>query len=169
MKDVTPLFVIHSGNTGSDVYRPLFNNIDCDKYPKYVIENIARYYIDLVKKFKPEYGLNNIRLMGWSYGGVVASEMAYQLANEGIINVEQLFVLDSPFYLNKNDMKQAKEREDNGYYRKYYETWHILKDMKSKNASIEKLIQNNHEAFQDMYAYVPKKYKIYQPSISEVL
>lgn len=79
MKDVTPLFVIHSGNTGSDVYRSLFNNIDCDKYPIYVIEphnllrineeritgidNIARYYIDLVKNFKPEYGLNNIRLM----------------------------------------------------------------------------------------------------------
>lgn len=138
MKDVTPIFVIHSGNTGSDVYRPLFNNIDCDKYPIYVIEphnllrineeritgidNIARYYIDLVKNFKPEYGLNNIRLIGWSYGGVVASEMAYQLANEGTINVEQLLVLDSPFYLNENDMKQAKEREDNGYYRKYFET-----------------------------------------------
>lgn len=48
--------------------------------------------------------------------------MAYQLANEGTINVEQLLVLDSPFYLNENDMKQAKEREDNGYYRKYFET-----------------------------------------------
>lgn len=114
MQDVSPLFIIHSGNTGSDVYRPLFTNINESKYPIYVIEphnllrtegeringidNIAKYYIKLIKNFKPENNLKSIRLMGWSYGGVVASEMAYQLTSEGIIRVEELLVLDSPFF-----------------------------------------------------------------------
>lgn len=38
MKDTPALFVIHSGNTGSDVYKPLFSDIDSPKFPIYVIE-----------------------------------------------------------------------------------------------------------------------------------
>ena len=38
MKGNPGLFIVHSGNTGSDVYRPLFEKIITPEFPIYVIE-----------------------------------------------------------------------------------------------------------------------------------
>ncbi|MEQ9810559.1 non-ribosomal peptide synthetase [Streptococcus jiangjianxini] len=171
MGDALPLFVIHSGNTGSDVYRPLFENISNAKFPIYIIEpynlmsqgeringieNIAKFYIELIKSFLVEKDCNRIKLMGWSYGGVIASEMCYQLADSDT-KVEELIVLDAPFYLEEKDYQLAAEREENGYYRKYFENTHIFKGMDKLNITTEHLLKNNHEVFNDLFNYTPKK------------
>ncbi|WP_330945879.1 non-ribosomal peptide synthetase [Streptococcus anginosus] len=171
MGSATPLFVIHSGNTGSDVYRPLFENIINPKFPIYIIEpynllrqgdringieNIAEFYINLIKNFSCERGCKKIKLMGWSYGGVVASEMCYQLANYDL-KVDELIILDAPFYLESEDYDLAIQREKNGYYRQYFENTHIFEGMNKLNVTTEHLIQNNHEVFNDLFNYVPKK------------
>lgn len=171
MEDQSALFVIHSGNTGSDVYRPLFENIKKSDFPIYVIEpynlltsgkridgieNIAEYYIKLIANFKPEKDFSNIKLMGWSYGGVIASEMCHQYQKNNMRNVDELIVLDSPFYLDRTDYALAKIREKNGYYRKYFENTHIFEGMGEKNITTERLLKNNHNVFQDLYQYVPK-------------
>lgn len=167
------LFVIHSGNTGSDVYRPLFEKIEKTNFPIYVIEpynlltsgeringieNISSYYIDLIENFAPEKKHKSIKLMGWSYGGVVASEMYHQFTNGiNLKKVDELVILDSPFYLDKSDIEVAKVKEKSGYFRKYFEETHIFEGMTQKNITTERLIRNNHFIFQDLINYQPKK------------
>lgn len=172
MKGNPGLFIVHSGNTGSDVYRPLFEKIITPEFPIYVIEphnlltsgkridgieNIAKYYSELIENFIPEKENDQIKLMGWSYGGVVASEICHQLmANRKYKEVTELIILDSPFYLNLEDVKLAQTREKNGYYRKYFEETHIFKNRDQKNITTERLIKNNHDVFQDLIDYEPK-------------
>lgn len=167
------LFVVHSGNTGSDVYRPLFEKNEKTNFPIYVIEphnllssgerisgieNIASYYVNLIENFVPEEKIESINLMGWSYGGVVASEMCHQFFNDNALkNVEELVVLDSPFYLDETDISLAKHREKSGYFRKYFEETHIFEGLLQKNITTERLIRNNHLVFQDLINYRPKK------------
>lgn len=167
------LFVVHSGNTGSDAYRPLFEKNKETSFPVYVIEphnllssgerisgieNIASYYVNLIENFAPEEKTASINLMGWSYGGVVASEMCHQFFNgNGLKNVEELVVLDSPFYLDETDISLAKHREKSGYFRKYFEETHIFEGLSKKNITTERLIRNNHLVFQDLINYHPKK------------
>lgn len=173
MKDTPALFVIHSGNTGSDVYKPLFSNIDSPKFPIYVIEpynlltegeringieHVAAYYIQLIEEFTPEKEISKIKLMGWSYGGVVANEICYQLQNKKNKKyVNELTIIDSPFYLEQSDLELAQEREKNGYYRKYFNETHIFEGMDKKNITTEHLIENNNRVFQDLYNYEIKK------------
>ena len=173
MGDNPALFVVHSGNTGSDVYRPLFEKNRKANFPIYVIEphnlltsgkrisgieNTASYYVDLIENFTSEKNIKLINLMGWSYGGVVASEMCYQFLNDDTLkNVNELAILDSPFYLDETDIDLADFREKSGYFRKYFEETHIFEGMSKKNITTEKLIRNNHLVFQDLINYQPKK------------
>ncbi len=166
------LFVIHSGNTGSDVYRPLFTNIKKPKFPIYVIEphnlldpenqihgieNIATYYLQMINNFVPEYEQNEFDLMGWSYGGVVASEMCYQIAQHpDMARVRYLTVLDSSFYLSAKDLSRVREREADGFYTKYFTETHIFEGMDKKNITTERLIKNNHQVCEELFAYHPK-------------
>ena len=167
------LFVVHSGNTGSDVYRPLFEKNKKTDFPVYVIEphnlltsgerisgieNIASYYVNLIENFVPEKRTESINLMGWSYGGVVASEMCHQFFNDDALkNVDELVVLDSPFYLDETDISLAKHREKSGYFRKYFEETHIFEGLSQKNITTERLIRNNNLVFQDLINYHPNK------------
>lgn len=178
MKSIPALFVIHSGNTGSDVYRPLFNNIKDPKFPIYVIEphnllttgdrihgieNIAAYYIELIENFTTEIDMPSFNLMGWSYGGVIANEICHQLeSNVGKKRVDKLIILDSHFYLDQSDLDRVREREANGYYRKYFEETHIFEGMDKKNITTEHLIENNHQVFLDIFNY--KVNKTYTPT-----
>lgn len=96
--------------------------------------------------------------MGWSYGGVVASEMYHQFTNGiNLKKVDELVILDSPFYLDKSDIEVAKVKEKSGYFRKYFEETHIFEGMTQKNITTERLIRNNHFIFQDLINYQPKK------------
>ena len=176
MKENPGIFIVHSGNTGSDVYRPLFEKIIEPDFPIYVIEphnlltsgeridgieNIAKYYSELIENFAPEKKFGQIKLMGWSYGGVVASEICHQLMkSKNHKEITELIILDSPFYLNHEDIDLAQTREKNGYYRKYFEETHIFKNRTKKNVTTERLIKNNHDVFQDLIHCKPKKLDI---------
>ncbi|WP_026882822.1 AMP-binding protein [Clostridium akagii] len=178
MENIPALFVIHSGNTGSDVYKPLFNNIKNSRFPIYVIEphnlltpedriegieNIADYYIKLIENFMPEIDMSRFNLMGWSYGGVIANEICHQLeSNTRKKKVDKLTLLDSPFYLEQSDLDRVRGREANGYYRKYFEETHIFEGMDEKNITTEHLIENNHQVFLDIFNY--KVNKTYTPT-----
>ncbi|MCA2390915.1 AMP-binding protein [Lactococcus lactis subsp. lactis] len=163
------LFVIHSGNTGSDVYRPLFKNLINPEFPIYVIEpynllttgeriegieRLASFYLKLINDFAAEKSIRSFNLMGWSYGGVVATEICHQIekSEEGKA-IESLAILDSPFYLSQVDLDREKKREANGYYRKYFESTHIFEGMSKKNITTEHLIENNHQVFLDIFNY----------------
>jgi len=64
------------------------------------VEDMAQFYIETIKKFQPE---GPYKIGGWSFGGVVAYEMAQQLLKGGE-EVELLAVMDAwiPILLDPN-------------------------------------------------------------------
>ncbi|MGV9253899.1 amino acid adenylation domain-containing protein [Streptomyces sp. NPDC003697] len=101
-----PLFLVH----------PLGGNVLCyvrlarhlpDDQPVYALQaagtepgtepvetmsGIARSYVEAIRRIQPE---GPYRLAGWSFGGFVAFEMAWQLHASGKGRVEELVLLDS--------------------------------------------------------------------------
>ncbi|MDW3192242.1 MAG: amino acid adenylation domain-containing protein [Cytophagales bacterium] len=61
------------------------------------VHEIASKYIDLIKSIQPQ---GPYHLAGWSFGGVIAHEMAYQLEAESAEKVAQVFMFDT--VLNEN-------------------------------------------------------------------
>ncbi|WP_255955418.1 amino acid adenylation domain-containing protein [Streptomyces odontomachi] len=60
--------------------------------PVSTMSGLARSYLDAIRRIQPE---GPYRLGGWSFGGFVAFEMAWQLHTAGTDDVEQLVLLDS--------------------------------------------------------------------------
>lgn len=103
----SPLFLIHGGDGGVMFYRKAVAQLDPDQ-PVYGIEApmltdatlrspgasvhaIAEDYLALVRQVQP---LGPYRLGGYSFGGVVAYEMARLLLQEGEV-VDHLFLFDT--------------------------------------------------------------------------
>jgi amino acid adenylation domain-containing protein len=105
-----PLFCVHPG--GGDVvgYINLARHLGADQ-PVYglqdpdapyeeghvfrTVQESAALYVDAVRERRPH---GPYRLMGWSYGGAIAVEMAHQLVQRGE-EIELLAVLDTPALL----------------------------------------------------------------------
>lgn len=108
-----PLFLIHPGGGSSYCYLklgsyiqeiPLYgiNNPSFDSSEKELsnVEEFASYYLTLIKDIQKS---GPYRLGGWSFGGVIAFEMAQQLLRAGE-HVEKLVLIDSynfQAFLNK--------------------------------------------------------------------
>ena len=105
-KTAQSLFIIHPGNGEIYFYKEMGdllsdkinllgidNNIYNDIHEKepVTIYSLAKRYIDLIKTHQP-YG--PYFLSGWSFGGVIAFEMANQLIKNGD-SVQHLFLIDS--------------------------------------------------------------------------
>jgi aspartate racemase len=89
-----PLFCIHVLGRGLEFYRPLMNHLDRSQpvlglstqimdeklAPPNRVEDLAAYYIKEMKKFQP---IGPYFLLGVSFGGTVAFEMARQLDAKG--------------------------------------------------------------------------------------
>nr|WP_232116120.1 non-ribosomal peptide synthetase [Luteimonas sp. XNQY3] len=98
------LFLLPPGEGGAESYLAnlarklphirlvLFNNIHLHS-PMPSFETIAAYYLDHVRRLQPH---GPISLAGWSFGGVVALEMACRLAMAGT-PVANLFMVDAFF------------------------------------------------------------------------
>ncbi|CRG90800.1 hypothetical protein PISL3812_07845 [Talaromyces islandicus] len=100
-----PLFLIHDGggtitnyfafgNLGRDlygIYNPRFQ--DGQTWPGGIAE-MAKEYAEMVKEMSPS---KKILLGGWSLGGFVALQMAHIFANDPIIKVEGLVMIESIF------------------------------------------------------------------------
>ncbi|MFN0127474.1 MAG: amino acid adenylation domain-containing protein [Verrucomicrobiales bacterium] len=102
-----PLFLIHGGDGGVMFYRAAASRLDPDQ-PVYAIEArmltdasltspgdsigaVANQYLELVRKIQPS---GPYRLGGYSFGGVVAYEMAHRLRAQGEA-VDHLFLFDT--------------------------------------------------------------------------
>ncbi|KUI46680.1 hypothetical protein AU198_03705 [Mycobacterium sp. GA-1199] len=96
-----PLCCIHEGNGQSYAYRGLREYLDCpiiginqipqdgEAVPR-SIRDMARNYADRIQAIYPEGPYN---LLGWSFGGPVAHELAVELRRRGSI-VKHLIMLD---------------------------------------------------------------------------
>ncbi|MEW4570861.1 amino acid adenylation domain-containing protein [Tautonia sp. JC769] len=102
-----PVFCIHPGGGNVLCYvelaramgpdRPLYGlqapGVDDERPPLTSVEAMAESYLEAIRTVQPE---GPLRLCGWSFGGVVAYEMARRLESEGKAP-EQLFLIDAGF------------------------------------------------------------------------
>ncbi|PHM39368.1 peptide synthase [Xenorhabdus mauleonii] len=114
------LFMIHAANCGSEVYEPLANTLS-DTYNCIGIDNynlctdehidslqqIAQLYMKLMLT---ETSIDEpIRILGWSLGGQLAMEIAFQLERVGARDI-QLFLLDT--IMNNDEIKKLRSHLD---------------------------------------------------------
>jgi thioesterase domain-containing protein/acyl carrier protein len=103
-----PLCCIHDGLGLSWSYRALGNYLDCpiigiNQIPQNgegepgSIRSMAASYAD---RLQAVYPAGPYKLLGWSFGGVVAHELAIELQRRGCV-VESLVLLDAAFIANK--------------------------------------------------------------------
>lgn len=98
-----PLFMIHPGGAGSEVYVGLSKllNYTCygiDYYNLYNnsdmitrLDELANKYLEGIKVYFQNTAIN---LLGWSLGGMIALQMAYILENSGFMNIN-VYLLDT--------------------------------------------------------------------------
>jgi len=154
---------IHTGNTGSEAYYRLADRIR-DKISFSVIEpfnlwhieeatygipNIAKRYIEILKRHQPE---GPYILGGWCYGGIIAHEMACQLQGSGE-EVKYLFMLDSHATTDPalRHMAQSMYKASG---REYFETSPLFSDLREAGM-LETMIINSEHVYHDMAAHVP--------------
>ena len=103
-----PLFCIHDGFGLSWSYRALSNYLDCpiigingipqnDEAEPASIRSMAASYADRLQAAYPD---GPYKLLGWSFGGVVAHELAIELRRRGCV-VQRLVLLDAVFSVNR--------------------------------------------------------------------
>ncbi len=110
-----PLIFVHPGHGGAESYVEFSNLLSADQ-PFYAVEShdlyspepfiesieaLAAKYIDHIKAVQSK---GPYHLGGWSFGGLIAFEMAQQLTRQGD-KVEAVYLLDT-FLLNKEEKKQ---------------------------------------------------------------
>jgi thioesterase domain-containing protein len=105
-----PLFFIHPGGVSTEIYSGLAEKLDksipffgVESYNIYSngnyidsLENLVDYYIKEIKKIKPS---GPYCLGGWSFGGIVAYEMARQLVLRGE-RVISVYLIDTSVFSN---------------------------------------------------------------------
>lgn len=114
-----PLFVVHSGrgdaNYGRDLLPGLDRNIPMfgiaatgfreGEVPLADVESMARHNIGYLRTAQPH---GPYRLLGYSFGGVVAYEMARQLEHDGQV-IEFLGLLDAHLYFDVPEHERPTE------------------------------------------------------------
>ncbi|WP_173005854.1 non-ribosomal peptide synthetase [Labrenzia sp. THAF82] len=105
--DHTPLFCVHPASGIATVYRKLAMTLTCDcpvyglqarglessrEKPFETIEQMAACYLAAMRLIQP---VGPYRLIGWSFGGRVALEIAQLIETAGE-EIEQIILLDSP-------------------------------------------------------------------------
>ncbi|TNH43059.1 non-ribosomal peptide synthetase [Photorhabdus luminescens] len=114
------LFMVHPANAGSEVYEFLANNLssayNCIGIDNYnlctdnhidSLHQIAQIYRELILT---ETSVDQpIRILGWSLGGQLAMEIAFQLERLGAKEI-QLFLLDT--IINNDGIKELRDNLD---------------------------------------------------------
>ncbi len=97
-----PLFCIHPGGGMSWPYQRLGTHLDCsiigiqqtlrsEEAEPHSVGDMAKNYADRIQEFYPAGPYN---LLGWSFGGIVAHELAIELQRRGCV-VDRLILLDA--------------------------------------------------------------------------
>jgi thioesterase domain-containing protein/acyl carrier protein len=103
-----PLCCIHDGLGLSWSYRALSNYLDCPIIGINQIEqdgeakprSIRSMAADYADRLQAVYPTGPYKLLGWSFGGVVAHELAIELRRRGCV-VQRLILLDAAFSTNE--------------------------------------------------------------------
>jgi thioesterase domain-containing protein/acyl carrier protein len=109
-----PLCCVHEGNGQSYAYRGLGNYLDCpiigiNQIPQNgeaepgSIRDMAKNYAD---RLQAVYPVGPYNLLGWSFGGSVAHELAIELRRRGCV-VQRLILLDPVLHANGTVRNQA--------------------------------------------------------------
>jgi amino acid adenylation domain-containing protein/non-ribosomal peptide synthase protein (TIGR01720 family) len=116
-----PLCCIHEGLGLSYAYRALGDYLDCpiigiNQIPhngeagRQSIHDMAKSYADRLQAFYP---VGPYRLLGWSFGGPVAHELAIELRRRGCV-VQRLIMLDPVLSNNDTTKSEAPDEEIQG-------------------------------------------------------
>jgi thioesterase domain-containing protein len=116
-----PLCCIHEGNGQSYAYRGLGKYLDCpiigiNQIPQNgeaepgSIRDMAKNYAD---RLQAVYPVGPYNVLGWSFGGPVAHELAIELRRRGCV-VQRLILLDPVLSANGSVRNQALDDENPG-------------------------------------------------------
>ena len=140
----TNMFMIHPGAGGCEVYtslaNALANNFSCygidpyNLYHKNKIGNLcklAKYYLTYIQDIMLKTHQNSYNLLGWSFGGQVALEIASILEQRGC-NKINIYLLDTILYddnlsLDDDMIKKIREEEKASLTAKGYDRLYIEK------------------------------------------
>jgi thioesterase domain-containing protein/acyl carrier protein len=153
-----PLWFAHTANSGSEVYRKFAKRLQS---PFYVFENynmlfsdgkfedisrLAERYLDLLLNFSSNCPTDSrfYRLGGWSFGGLIAFEMALILQERGIL---------SELYLIDPIIGQTPKQTD---YKAYLRSDPLFERFRAMGL-IHKLEENNEFVLQQVLQYRPHK------------
>ncbi|MDR2098016.1 MAG: AMP-binding protein [Spirochaetaceae bacterium] len=160
----SPLFFVHGGNIGAESFADMAEKLPPDRgfycFENYNIYNLRRKirgivpraakYIELMRQVVPQ---GPYMLGGWSFGGLVAFEMALQLQLQGE-KVDHLYLLDPNLMRGAEEKKLWERLADPMNYRDY-----LLKDplfeRYRKLGLLDVLIENNREVSEDIRHYQP--------------
>jgi len=163
----TPIFFVHTANTGAEAYVPLAaklppdqpfyavepHNIFSEEKPIRGIKAIAKRYVRYIQKVSPN---GPYKLGGWSFGALVAYEMAVQLRAAGK-KVENVYLLDPIIEHSAEEKKLTRQLMDSSFFQGYLNNDPLFGRFK-KLGFMDKLIQNNQRVLEDMFAYSPSHY-----------
>ena len=163
----TPMFFVHTANTGAEAYVPLVQKLPPDQ-PFYAVEphnifsgeapirgikKLAKRYVRYISKVNPD---GPYILGGWSFGAVVAYEMAVLLHGAGK-RVEHVFLLDPIINHTEEEKALIRHLLDTSFFQGYLNNDPLFLRFK-KLGFMDKLIENNKYVLEDMFDYTPSKY-----------
>jgi amino acid adenylation domain-containing protein len=159
-----PIFFVHGGNIGPEAFAPLARKLPPDQ-PFYCFENhnvcnpeakirgivpLAKRYVEFMRALPCRFPCV---LGGWSFGGLVAFEMALQLERSGE-GVEHLYLLDPNLIRGEEEKKLRERMLDPGNYREYLARDPLFERFR-RLGLLDLLMENNQEVSGDMLEYVP--------------
>jgi len=151
------MFMIHPAHGGCEVYYELAQKLN-DSYNCYGVDNfnlynedkisdldkLANYYFDLVKPFEKKEFI----LLGWSFGGQIALELASILEGYGVKNIK-IILLDAViadkqylYLLGQIDEKQNSKEIEMYFLNREYDESYIKKIEKNFSSDNNFFIQN---------------------------
>jgi thioesterase domain-containing protein/acyl carrier protein len=163
-RDEAPLFFVHGGNIGPEAYAPLAEKLPADR-AFYCFENdnicnpdaridgivpLAGKYIEFLKTYVPR---GPYTLGGWSFGGLVAFEMALQLEMRGE-TVKKLYLLDPGLVCGDEEKQMRKKLLDINNYEEYLSKDPLFERFRGMGL-LDRLIENNRKIALDIANYVP--------------
>jgi pimeloyl-ACP methyl ester carboxylesterase len=109
-ENVEKIFMIHPSRAGCEVYIGLANKMT-SVFSCYGIDNynlhrtdkinslyeLADYYLQEINNVQKPLEQNTYHILGWSFGGKIATQIAYILEQRGIKNIK-LYLLDTLIY-----------------------------------------------------------------------
>jgi acyl-coenzyme A synthetase/AMP-(fatty) acid ligase/thioesterase domain-containing protein/acyl carrier protein len=158
-----PLFFVHSGNTGSEAYSLLAKSLSAEQpfmvfehynlifHKALSIQELASLYVSYLKRVQPQ---GPYMLGGWSYGGIIAFEMARLLTKDGDEGLT-LFLIDPSIMSQEEEIAISSKLLNSPYYRRYLQNDPWFEIYRQKGM-LERLVENNAQVQAQVTKYRPE-------------